>query len=75
MDSKEFVAKMEARLEPCPWCGAEARFMYAPESWVQCSKCGARMGMRSNEENAVDDWNRVVEAIGRKSTSEKEASE
>ncbi len=60
MDSEEYVAKMEAMLKPCPWCGSKARFMYAPESWVKCSKCNAQTGMRSNERGAVEDWNHLV---------------
>lgn len=67
-DPREYAARMEAALEPCPWCGAKARFMPAPESWVQCSVCIARLGMRSDGELAVDEWNRVAGAIDGKRT-------
>ncbi len=59
MNSDELTEKMEALLRPCPWCGAKAKFMHAPESWVQCTKCNAQTGWRSNEINAVKDWNRM----------------
>ena len=59
MDSDELTEMMDALLRPCPWCGGKAKFMHAPESWVQCSKCNARTGMRSYEINAVKDWNRM----------------
>lgn len=45
-------------IDPCPFCGGEGRIIYAPESWVQCTECGAAGPMHSRHLLAVTDWNR-----------------
>lgn len=48
-------------LEPCPFCGGKAKLWdltQVPESWVECTECGARTRFFSNsEEAAVSAWN------------------
>ena len=51
----------ETNLKPCPYCGGKAKLTdlkQAPESWVECTECGARTRFFSNsEEAAVSAWN------------------
>ena len=57
---------MTEELKPCPFCGGEAKLTdltQAPESWVECTECGARTRFFSNSEEAADAWNaRQVES-------------
>ena len=46
-------------IKPC-LCGGDACIMYAPESWVQCTQCGAAGPMHSRYLLAVTDWNRRI---------------
>lgn len=52
---------MTEKLKSCPFCGWEAKLTdlkQAPESWVECTECGARTRFFSNsEEDAVSAWN------------------
>lgn len=51
----------EIKLKRCPFCGGKAKLTdlkQAPESWVECTECGARTRFFSNsEEAAVSAWN------------------
>ena len=47
-------------MKPCPFCGGEAEIMNAPESWVQCTQCGAAGPMHSRHLTAVLEWNNRV---------------
>lgn len=51
----------EIKLKCCPFCGGKAKLTglkQAPESWVECTECGARTRFFSNsEEAAVSAWN------------------
>ena len=52
---------MTENLKRCPFCGGKAKLTdltKAPESWVECTECGARTRFFSNsEEDAVSAWN------------------
>lgn len=52
---------MTEKLKGCPFCGGTAKLTDLkpyPESWVECTECGARTRLFSNsEESAVSDWN------------------
>lgn len=57
----------ETNFKPCPFCGGKAKLTdlkRAPESWVECTECGARTRFFSNsEEAAVSVWNaRLIES-------------
>lgn len=51
------------KLKPCPFCGGEARVMdMGYPHWVYCTKCGAKVHGRTNDEkDSIEAWNRRSE--------------
>ena len=51
------------KLKPCPFCGGEARVMdMGYPHWVYCTKCGAKVHGRTNDEkDSIEAWNRRAE--------------
>ena len=61
-----------AELKPCPFCGGEAKYVYAmPYNAVKCKKCKSwgktvldRYEQRDGKENAIEAWNRRTHETG-----------
>ena len=50
----------EPKLEPCPFCGGEAKVMdMGYPHWVYCKNCGAKVhGGTHDEKDSIQAWNR-----------------
>ena len=54
---------MNEELKPCPFCGNEAEMLnYSENEWlVHCPACSGMVERwRETEEEAVEQWNRMV---------------
>lgn len=47
----------EIKLNPCPFCGGKARFLFEDSTWVYCEECGCEGGYYDTQEDAIEAWN------------------
>ena len=57
-----FVEVVEEELKPCPFCGGEAGWWWAPDKqgWIMCPDCGISNKLYNNKQEATSHWNKRV---------------
>jgi len=57
-----FVEEVEEELKPCPFCGGEPGWWWAPDKqgWIRCPDCGISNKLYNNKQEATSHWNKRV---------------